>query len=68
MLGLCPARCKPSKLSGRRCVPQLLKTDGAAENSEGTAFKPKTLLPFMKRLPVTRVVHLPNITSDPVRF
>lgn len=47
-------------------ILQLEQTDGALENSEGTAFAPKTLLPFMKRLPVKRVVHLPNITSDPV--
>jgi hypothetical protein len=26
-------------------------------------FRPKTLLPFMKRLPVKRVVHLPNVTG-----
>ena len=49
-------------------MSQLEQTDSAVENSEGTAFTPKTLLPFMKRLPVKRVVHLPNITSDPVCF
>ncbi len=28
---------------------------------------PKTLLPYMKRLPVKRVVHVANVTEDPVR-
>lgn len=38
------------------------------EGEEEAAFKPKTLLPFMKRVPVKRVVHLPNITADPIKF
>ena len=32
------------------------------------AFKDKAVLPFMKKVPVKRVVHLPNITSDPINF
>ena len=32
------------------------------------AFKDKPVLPFMKRVPVKRVVHLPNITADPIKF
>ena len=32
------------------------------------AFKPKTLLSHMKRFPIKRVVHLPNVTADPIKF
>ena len=32
------------------------------------AFKPKTLLSYMKRFPIKRVVHLPNVTADPIKF
>ena len=31
-------------------------------------YRPKTLLPCLKRLPANRVVHAPNITSDPITF
>ncbi len=47
---------------------QLEETAGTAQNEEGTAYAPKALLPFGKRLPAKRVVHLPNITADPVRL
>lgn len=33
-----------------------------------SAFKPKTLLSYMKRFPIKRVVHLPNVTADPIKF
>lgn len=38
-----------------------------AEEAE-SAFKPKTLLSYMKRFPIKRVVHLPNVTADPIKF
>lgn len=38
------------------------------ESEQEAAFKLKTLLPYMKRVPVKRVVHLPNITADPIHF
>ena len=47
---------------------QLEETPGTLQNEEGTAYAPKALLPFGKRLPVKRVVHLPNVTADPVRL
>ena len=34
----------------------------------GSAFKPKTLLAYMKKFPTKRVVHLPNVTADPIKF
>ena len=33
-----------------------------------SAFKDKAVLPFMKKVPVKRVVLLPNITADPIKF
>lgn len=33
-----------------------------------SAFKPKTLLSCMKKFPIKRVVHLPNVTADPIKF
>ena len=33
-----------------------------------SAFKPKTLLSYMKKFPIKRVVHLPNVTADPIKF
>jgi hypothetical protein len=47
---------------------QLEETPGTQQNENGTAYLPKPLLPFGKRLPAKRVVHLPNITSDPIRL
>lgn len=47
---------------------QLEKTPGTQQNEHGTAYLPKPLLPFGKRLPAKRVVHLPNITADPIRL
>lgn len=38
------------------------------EGEREGAFKPKTLLAYMKRVPVKRVVHLPNVTADPIKF
>lgn len=38
------------------------------QNENGTAYAPKPLLPIGKRLPAKRVVHLANITSDPVKL
>ena len=32
------------------------------------AFKDKAVLPFMTNVSVKRVVHLPNFTSDPIKF
>ena len=40
---------------------------GAGPEQSASSFVPKTLLPFMKRLPVKRVVHVANVTEDPVR-
>ena len=39
---------------------------GAGPDQSASSFVPKTLLPFMKRLPVKRVVHVANVTEDPV--
>ena len=49
---------------------QLDDSTQVADGEEGseaaaTAFKPKALLPFMKKVPTKRVVHLPNITTGP---
>ena len=43
------------------------RTQVKADEAEA-AFKDKAVLPFMKKVPVKRVVHLPNITSDPIKF
>ncbi|KAK9811690.1 hypothetical protein WJX72_008444 [[Myrmecia] bisecta] len=40
----------------------------ASEEATGNPFGPKSLLPFLKRLPAKRVVHLPNATSDRIAF
>ena len=45
---------------------QLEKTD--EQEFEGEAYQPKALLPFMKRVPAKRVVHLPEAARDPVEF
>ena len=45
---------------------QLEKTD--EQEFEGEAYQPKALLPFMKRVPAKRVVHLPEAAQDPVEF
>lgn len=47
---------------------KLEETPGTMQNENGTAYVPKPLLPFGKRLPAKRVVHLANITSDPVKL
>ena len=41
--------------------------NGGGPDQSASSFVPKTLLPFMKRLPVKRVVHVANVTEDPVR-
>lgn len=47
---------------------QLSEDTQVKEGEQDTAFKPKTLLPYMKRVPIKRVVHLPNVTADPIKF
>ncbi len=47
---------KPSK--GRVCLP----------GSPDSFYKPRVLLPHLKKLPAKRVVNLPNITDDPLRL
>ena len=47
---------------------QLSEETQVKESEQAAAFKPKTLLPYMKRVPVKRVVHLPNVTADPIHF
>lgn len=47
---------------------QLSEDTQVKESEQETAFKPRTLLPYMKRVPVKRVVHLPNVTADPIHF
>ena len=47
---------------------QLDESTQVADGEEGTeatatAFRPKALLPFLKKVPTKRVVHLPNITT-----
>ncbi len=48
--------------------PQLGESKGADRREECTALEPKQLAGFLKRLPVRRVVHLPNVTRDPVQL
>ncbi len=48
-------------------VGQLEKEGGTADLEEAE-YKPKPLLPFMKRIPARRVVHLPEEAADPVSF
>ncbi len=38
------------------------------KGSVATALEPKTLLPFMKRMPVRRVVHLPSTDANEATF
>ncbi|CAL5229767.1 g13152 [Coccomyxa viridis] len=45
---------------------QLERTD--EQDFEAEAYQPKALLPFMKRVPAKRVVHLPEAARDPVEF
>jgi len=48
-----------------------LQLDESTQVKQGggeAAFKDKAVLPFMKKLPIKRVVHLPNITADPIKF
>ncbi|KAK9826508.1 hypothetical protein WJX81_008378 [Elliptochloris bilobata] len=40
----------------------------AGADASDPAYRPKALLPFMKRLPARRVVHLPEGAADPVTF
>jgi len=47
---------------------RLEETKGAAQNDEGTTYDPKQLAGFLKRLPVRRVVHLPNVSADPINL
>ena len=42
-------------------------TQVKAEEAEA-ALKPKTLLSLMKKFPIKRVVHVPNVTADPIKF
>lgn len=42
--------------------------NGAFPQDDGDLFKPRSLLPYMKRLPVKRVVHLANFTADPFKI
>lgn len=51
--------------------PIVFKLDEGTQVKQGeveAAFKDKAVLPFMKKLPIKRVVHLPNITADPIKF
>ena len=41
---------------------QVADGEGGTE-ARATAFNPKALLPFLKKIPTKRVVHLPNITT-----
>ncbi|CAL8469535.1 g9076 [Coccomyxa elongata] len=45
-----------------------LEKDGGTADLEEAEYKPKPLLPFMKRIPARRVVHLPEEAADPVSF
>ena len=45
---------------------QLERTD--EQEFEAEAYQPKALMPFMKRVPAKRVVHLPEAARDPVEF
>ncbi len=45
---------------------QLERTD--EQDFEAEAYQPKALMPFMKRVPAKRVVHLPEAARDPVEF
>jgi hypoxia up-regulated 1 len=45
-----------------------LDREGTTGDLEEEAFQPKALLPFMKKVPAKRVVHLPDHARDPVSF
>lgn len=45
-----------------------LEPEKGTKPDEATAPKPKTLLPYMKHLPVKRIVPLPNVTQSPIGF
>lgn len=47
-------------------MAQLERTE--EQEFEQEAYQPKALLPFMKRVPAKRVVHLPEAARDPVEF
>ncbi len=47
---------------------QLDESTLVKEGEVESAFKEKAVLPFMKKVPIKRVVHLPNITADPIKF
>ncbi|KAL3157632.1 hypothetical protein ABBQ32_012079 [Trebouxia sp. C0010 RCD-2024] len=47
---------------------QLDESTKVKTGEAGSAFKPKTLLSYMKKFPTKRVVHLPNVTADPIKF
>lgn len=47
---------------------QLDESTKAKTGEAESAFKPRTLLSYMKRFPIKRVVHLPNVTADPIKF
>lgn len=59
----------------RNCLQQLLlssvQLDESTKVKTGeaeSAFKPKALVSYMKKFPTKRVVHLPNVTADPIKF
>ncbi|CAD7703207.1 unnamed protein product [Ostreobium quekettii] len=45
--------------------PQWTAPAHAASDDAEQLFKPRALLPYMKRLPVKRILHLANFTADP---
>lgn len=49
-------------------VFQLDKSTQVIQSEREAAFKDKAVLPFMKKVPIKRVVHLPNVTADPIKF
>lgn len=49
------------------CALQL-ENEGGAAGLEEAEYKPKQLLPFMKRIPARRLVHLPEQAADPLSF
>lgn len=50
-----------------QCV-QLDESTQVLQSEREAAFKDKAVLPFMKKVPIKRVVHLPNVTADPIKF
>lgn len=53
-----------------KCAVRHLQLDreGSSGDFEEEAYQPKALLPFMKRVPAKRVVHLPDQAKDPLSF